>query len=655
MVAAGGVIDALPLAPGAQARLDRPRARPRRWRSSPPTATAGNGERAGRARATRSPRPTCGSGSRRRTGSSRAVTRGATSASRSSTRPTSCDRGRSGERPSSTTCCPRCGAGGGDERPLLRGVRRTPDPGRRRRRRVTAASSTPASPPASATAGACTGATRTPCTSPRVRRRDRGGRVRRRVVGRRRRGRVVGRRRRPRRRARWRRSTMRSADGTTPMRDAIAAAQDGGARRAVDAHASPRRAVVHASWAPPGTAARSPSAGSATAAPTGSTSRWSSQLTVDDSWVQEQVASGQLSEAEADRHPRAHAITRWVGADAPGGRSPGDDLRAARRDGSSSAPTVCGTTRRPNDLAWAPRAAQPADGPADRGRPGADRDRARRAAGATTSPSSSSTSFRRPSPPPTGGSDVTEFAAETYQNEFLAVGRHGGRRGRHASPRSGADAVRRRTRRAAEIVIVDVSGSMDLPAHARSTRREAATGAAIDCIRDGVLFAVIAGSRRRAPACTRARARGRRRPTTRARGQGRGAQLTAERRHRDRRAGSAAANELFGDEPPGHPPRDPAHRRRRTRTRPRRSSTRRSTRARDASSATAAASARTGRSTSCAASPRPCSARVDIDPRARATCAADFTAIDASAAMGKAHERRRAAAVDAARRRGRAS
>ena len=43
------------------------------------------------------------------------------------------------------------------------------------------------------------------------------------------------------------------------------------------------------------------------------------QLTVDDSWVQEQVAIGQLSEAEMDGHPYAHAITRWLGEDAPGG------------------------------------------------------------------------------------------------------------------------------------------------------------------------------------------------------------------------------------------------------------------------------------------------------------------------------------------------
>ena len=43
------------------------------------------------------------------------------------------------------------------------------------------------------------------------------------------------------------------------------------------------------------------------------------QLTLDDSWAGEQVAAGRLSPEEAARDKRAHAITRWVGADAPDG------------------------------------------------------------------------------------------------------------------------------------------------------------------------------------------------------------------------------------------------------------------------------------------------------------------------------------------------
>lgn len=41
------------------------------------------------------------------------------------------------------------------------------------------------------------------------------------------------------------------------------------------------------------------------------------QLTVDDSWAQEQVAEGRLNLEQAMRDPRSHSITHWVGADAP--------------------------------------------------------------------------------------------------------------------------------------------------------------------------------------------------------------------------------------------------------------------------------------------------------------------------------------------------
>ena len=73
------------------------------------------------------------------------------------------------------------------------------------------------------------------------------------------------------------------------------------------------------SSAPPGTVAASPSGRWVTAAPTGSTHDTVEQLTIDDSWVQEQVSGGRLSQDEAERHRYAHAITRWLGEDAPGG------------------------------------------------------------------------------------------------------------------------------------------------------------------------------------------------------------------------------------------------------------------------------------------------------------------------------------------------
>jgi serine/threonine protein phosphatase PrpC len=41
------------------------------------------------------------------------------------------------------------------------------------------------------------------------------------------------------------------------------------------------------------------------------------QLTADDSWAEAQIEAGRMTEAEADADPRSHAITRWIGADAP--------------------------------------------------------------------------------------------------------------------------------------------------------------------------------------------------------------------------------------------------------------------------------------------------------------------------------------------------
>jgi serine/threonine protein phosphatase PrpC len=45
-------------------------------------------------------------------------------------------------------------------------------------------------------------------------------------------------------------------------------------------------------------------------------------LTVDHSWAEEQVASERLSREAAEADGRAHAITRWLGADAPPGPCP---------------------------------------------------------------------------------------------------------------------------------------------------------------------------------------------------------------------------------------------------------------------------------------------------------------------------------------------
>jgi hypothetical protein len=86
---------------------------------------------------------------------------------------------------------------------------------------------------------------------------------------------------------------------------------------------------------------------------------------------------------------------------------------------------------------------------------------------------------------------MTTFAAETYQNEFLPVdGTEVNAIVTVTCSGSGAGADRRPR---AEVIIVDVSGSMGLPRE-KLKAAVAATMAAIDCLPDGVLFGVIAGS-----------------------------------------------------------------------------------------------------------------------------------------------------------------
>jgi PPM family protein phosphatase len=48
----------------------------------------------------------------------------------------------------------------------------------------------------------------------------------------------------------------------------------------------------------------------------------SQQLSRDDSWVNDIVAADRMSQAEAEKSPNAHAITRWLGADAGGDVAP---------------------------------------------------------------------------------------------------------------------------------------------------------------------------------------------------------------------------------------------------------------------------------------------------------------------------------------------
>ena len=87
---------------------------------------------------------------------------------------------------------------------------------------------------------------------------------------------------------------------------------------------------------------------------------------------------------------------------------------------------------------------------------------------------------------------MTEFSAETYQNEYLAVGATEVDAVVRVSA-SGGDGSRSERPDAAEIILVDVSGSMKQPPSKIRAAREA-TAAAIDCVRDGVMFGVVAGT-----------------------------------------------------------------------------------------------------------------------------------------------------------------
>jgi hypothetical protein len=87
---------------------------------------------------------------------------------------------------------------------------------------------------------------------------------------------------------------------------------------------------------------------------------------------------------------------------------------------------------------------------------------------------------------------MTTFAAQTYQNEYLPEGAAEVNAvvtvtGSGSGPVMGATS-------AAEIIIIDTSGSMDYPSTKMRAAQEA-TRAAIDCIRDGVWFGVIAGTK----------------------------------------------------------------------------------------------------------------------------------------------------------------
>jgi von Willebrand factor type A C-terminal domain/von Willebrand factor type A domain len=86
---------------------------------------------------------------------------------------------------------------------------------------------------------------------------------------------------------------------------------------------------------------------------------------------------------------------------------------------------------------------------------------------------------------------MSTFTVEAYQNEYLPLG--GSEVNAIVTVTSDGAGGPAGQPEAAEIVIVDTSGSMGAPGRKIQAAREA-TRVAIDCIRDGVLFGVIAGT-----------------------------------------------------------------------------------------------------------------------------------------------------------------
>jgi hypothetical protein len=85
---------------------------------------------------------------------------------------------------------------------------------------------------------------------------------------------------------------------------------------------------------------------------------------------------------------------------------------------------------------------------------------------------------------------VSSFAVDIYQNEYLPV--DGAEVNAVVTVTCSGGGALGHAPEAAEIVIVDTSGSMDVPRTKIKAARKA-TAVAIDCIRDGVAFGVIAG------------------------------------------------------------------------------------------------------------------------------------------------------------------
>src|SRR3954451_25015238 len=86
-----------------------------------------------------------------------------------------------------------------------------------------------------------------------------------------------------------------------------------------------------------------------------------------------------------------------------------------------------------------------------------------------------------------------DFAVEVYQNEYLAAGSTEVNAIVTVTASGAGTGPATPGGSAAEVIIVDCSGSMHVP-RTKMTSAKQATAAAIDTLRDGVEFAVVAGT-----------------------------------------------------------------------------------------------------------------------------------------------------------------
>jgi hypothetical protein len=91
-----------------------------------------------------------------------------------------------------------------------------------------------------------------------------------------------------------------------------------------------------------------------------------------------------------------------------------------------------------------------------------------------------------------------DFTVDIYQNEYLPEGSRDVNAIVTVTTAGTAAAVPAAETDSAEIIIIDCSGSMSVP-RSKIAEARAATAAAVDVIRDGVAFAVIAGTEHAAP------------------------------------------------------------------------------------------------------------------------------------------------------------